>query len=324
MRLLITEFIAGGGMANHPIPEGLKQEGLLMLRSVLSDCMQLDGVDIVTTVDDRFELNVDTIEKVIIRNADEYLLELSRLASQCDAVWVIAPESDRILQIIIEDLTAKNVKLINCDANSISLTSDKRACTDLLRSHNLPVVENFSNQDAIRYQQETVIKHRFGVGGEGLKILQSGVEALTEVGSDKDNWLIQPFESGDSLSLSILCVKGEAEVLSCNKQIFSESNEPKLKMCRVNAMHVTQEFKKLANDIARVLPGLNAYVGVDFIDCNGVFKIVDINPRLTTSYAGLNNVLNINPAKLCLEAALFMTLPENLHRNATISEVAIG
>ncbi len=324
MRLLITEFIAGGGMANHPIPEGLKQEGLLMLQSVLKDCALLDGVDVVTTIDDRLEVNLGAIEKVVIRNADGYSQEISKLAAQCDAVWVIAPESDRILQILIEDLTAKNVRLINCDAKSISLTSDKLACTDLLRSYNLLTVENFSIEDAIRYKQKTVIKHRFGVGGEGLKILQSGAEALTEVGDDIDNWLIQPFESGDSLSLSILCVNGEAEVLSCNKQIFSESDEPRLKMCQVNAVHVTQELKKLANDIASVLPGLNAYVGVDFIDCNGEFKIVDINPRLTTSYAGLKDVLNVNPAKLCLEAALSMTLPDNLRRNAIISEVAIG
>ena len=43
MRLLVAEFITGGGLVNHPLPDGLKQEGLLMLKSVLMDCLKIEG-----------------------------------------------------------------------------------------------------------------------------------------------------------------------------------------------------------------------------------------------------------------------------------------
>ena len=324
MRLLITEFITGGGMANHPIPEGLKQEGLLMLRSVLSDCKKIDGTEIMATVDARFLQDVEFANKVEIHKAEDYLPAIIKLAEQSDITWVIAPESDKILHAIIEKLADCNIKLVNCNAESIQLTSDKLICTQILLENNLPAVENFSSEYAAKYEQKTVIKNRFGVGSEGLKICRSGAEALLEVGDDMKNWLIQPYVAGESLSLSIVCVEGKAEVLSCNRQIFTESNEPKLKMCQVNAIPVTHKHKVLANQIATIFPGMRAYVGVDYIDCDDDIKIVDINPRLTTSYAGLSEVINTNPAQLCLDATLNSALPMNLQRRSDIAEVVIG
>lgn len=324
MRLLITEFITGGGMANHPIPEGLKQEGLLMLNSVLADCELLQDVEIVTTIDSRVTLETDSIKKIVIQGHDDYLRKITKLANQSDATWVIAPESDNILQIFIENLMNNSNKIINCDDESIRITSDKYVCTKLLSDHGISVIENLSASQAAHYNQMTIIKNRCGVGSEGLTICQSGSEALTEIANRAGDWLIQPLVEGDSLSLSMLCANGSAVVLTCNKQNFTNSKEPKLKSCLVNAMPVTQEHIKLAHSITNVLPGLKGYVGVDFINSNGDLKIVDINPRLTTSYVGLKNVLRENPAKLCIDASLYSTLPDDLERNATVSEVVIG
>lgn len=324
MRLLITEFITGGGMANHPIPEGLKQEGLLMLNSVLADCELLEDIEIVTTIDSRVTLDADSIKKIVIQGHDNYLHKITKLANQSDATWVIAPESDNILQIFIENLMNNSNKIINCDDESIRITSDKYVCTELLSDHGISVIDNLSASQAAQYNQMTVIKNRCGVGSEGLTVCQSGSEALTEIANRTGDWLIQPLVEGDSLSLSMLCANGSAVVLTCNKQNFTNTREPKLKSCLVNAMPVTQDHIKLANSITNVLPGLKGYVGVDFINSNGDLKIVDINPRLTTSYAGLKNVLRANPAKLCIDASLNSTLPVDLERNATVSEVVIG
>ena len=324
MRLLITEFVTGGGMANHPIPEGLKQEGRLMLQSVLSDCKKIDGIEIMATVDTRFLQDIDIDNKIEINKVEDYLPTILELAEQNDLVWVIAPESDEILKTIIEKLADSDVELINCNAESIHIASDKLMCTKLLQENNLPAVENFSSEYAAQYAKKAVIKNRFGVGSEGMKICQSGKEALSEVGDDLENWLIQPFVIGENLSMSILCSNGKAEVLSCNKQMFTEGNEPKLKMCQANAISVTHKHKELANQIAKIIPGMKAYVGVDYIDCDGDIKIVDINPRLTTSYVGLSKVINMNPAQLCIDATLNSVLPTDLQRNSKIAEVIIG
>ena len=50
------------------------------------------------------------------------------------------------------------------------------------------------------------------------------------------------------------------------------------------------------------LPGLWGYFGVDLILSGGGPVVVDVNPRLTTSYAGLRPALGINAAGMVLAA----------------------
>jgi predicted ATP-grasp superfamily ATP-dependent carboligase len=57
-----------------------------------------------------------------------------------------------------------------------------------------------------------------------------------------------------------------------------------------------QRYRGLASAIARALPGLWGYVGVDFIETENGPVVVDINPRVTTSYAGLMPALGVNVA----------------------------
>ena len=323
MRLLITEYIVGGGMANDLIPEGLRQEGSLMLSSVIADCEALDHIELVTTIDSRIRINTASTEKIYINEQDEYFDELTKLAHQCDAVWVIAPESDHILYSFIERLGESN-SLVNCDAESIRITSDKLLCTETLSNSGLLTIENLTVNQAEKFEHQTLVKNRYGVGAEGMTIFQSGAEALVEVKQRSGDWLIQPYIEGQSLSLSILCVNGNALVLTCNEQVFTSTNEPRLIKCLVNAIPIDDEINAIAQNIARVIPGLKGYIGVDFIRNNQGSYIVDINPRLTSSYSGLNKILKSNPAMLCIDASLKGTLPVNIERNSIISEVNIG
>jgi predicted ATP-grasp superfamily ATP-dependent carboligase len=91
----------------------------------------------------------------------------------------------------------------------------------------------------------------------------------------------------------------------------------------VNAVAINDELVRLANNIAEVLPGLSGYVGVDLIDDNENYVIVDINPRLTSSYVGLSNILKSNPAELCIGTFMNQCLPENIIRNDKVVEVCL-
>ena len=94
MRLFVTEFITGGGIANDPLPDALKQEGHLMLQAVLGDCSQIDDIELVTTCDSRIKLSAQNVEVHIVENAIDYMQQVKLIAAQCDTTWVIAPESD--------------------------------------------------------------------------------------------------------------------------------------------------------------------------------------------------------------------------------------
>ena len=59
-------------------------------------------------------------------------------------------------------------------------------------------------------------------------------------------------------------------------------------------------FQLLAHRIARALPSLWGYVGVDLINTSAGPVVLEINPRLTTSYCGLGPALGINVAQQVL------------------------
>jgi predicted ATP-grasp superfamily ATP-dependent carboligase len=94
--------------------------------------------------------------------------------------------------------------------------------------------------------------------------------------------------------------------LSCNKQhVSSDSDTFSLKGVTINGMQAyRQRFETLARKVAKMLPDASGYIGVDVIvdAINDKIYVVEINPRLTTSYVGLHEAIGHNPAKIILES----------------------
>ncbi len=66
-----------------------------------------------------------------------------------------------------------------------------------------------------------------------------------------------------------------------------------------------------AEKIVKSFHDLRGYVGVDFVLTEEEPVAIEVNPRLTTSYVGLSQVANFNPAQAILNAVLARKLPEN-------------
>lgn len=60
------------------------------------------------------------------------------------------------------------------------------------------------------------------------------------------------------------------------------------------------------------LPGLRGHVGVDLVAAPDRCVVIEVNPRLTTSYVGLRRVLRANLAELVWRAAVEGGLPGRL------------
>lgn len=167
--------------------------------------------------------------------------------------------------------------------------------------------------------------------------------------SELARYIVQPFQEGLTASISILCKDGLAWVLSCNEQLIeinyeigkisnqdsnlttiqklAELHTPiRYKGSLVNGLfshHVV--FSQLARTLAQAFPDLNGYVGVDVVISGDKIYLVEVNPRITTSYIALHESLNINPAKLILDlaeqrAATFK-LPENMAANKVLINI---
>ena len=84
------------------------------------------------------------------------------------------------------------------------------------------------------------------------------------------------------------------------------------------------EFVEFSNSLIKALPGLRGYVGVDILISKDEVLLVEVNPRLTTSYAGLRLALGVNPAGLVLQTFVAQKLPEFSVSQETSITVDIG
>jgi predicted ATP-grasp superfamily ATP-dependent carboligase len=91
----------------------------------------------------------------------------------------------------------------------------------------------------------------------------------------------------------------------------------------VNALPDEWNFAGLAGRLAATIPGLWGYVGVDLVLTREGPVILEINPRLTTSYCGLGRALGINTAAMVLSLLGRDTGTEDLPLRTTGTTVEI-
>jgi len=126
---------------------------------------------------------------------------------------------------------------------------------------------------------------------------------------------VQEVISGVPASVTVLCNGKEALPLSLNlQQVTLESVEGTSRYDGgvVPFDHTLRnEAFSASKRLVESFGNLRGYVGVDFVlSTRGAF-VVEINPRLTTSYVGLRKVVKLNMAEALFQAACRSKLTEN-------------
>jgi predicted ATP-grasp superfamily ATP-dependent carboligase len=299
LKVFVCEFITGGGLYNAPLPPSLAREGDAMLGALLADLLQLPDVEITTTRDPRLPM-LELPVKVEI--AQENIWEhWSRGIAEADAVWPIAPESGGMLERI--SAMAADCKLLGCSPEAVRLAASKWATARCLEKAGIAVVSTWR---ASEFKPETgrfIAKPDDGVGCEGSKVFDSAARLLDWMQEKNSTYVIQPWLAGEAASLSMICRNGRAQLLSCNRQLIEVSDgEIHYRGSQLNgfAQH-WPAFEQLAAQVAAAIPELAGYVGVDVMIDQGRLTVLEINPRLTTSYTGLHQATGLNPAGLVLD-----------------------
>jgi predicted ATP-grasp superfamily ATP-dependent carboligase len=84
------------------------------------------------------------------------------------------------------------------------------------------------------------------------------------------------------------------------------------------------DAERLAAAVATAMPGLWGYAGIDFLQTGTGPVVLEVNPRLTTSYVGLRAALGINVAARVLDLWMTGELPSgDLPRGKTV-QVLVG
>ena len=317
MRLFICEFITGGGLHDQELPENLIREGSMMLEALLKDLLELGITDIITTRDVRLGSLLLPVEIVAIEE-DIYPVWESCM-NDADAVLIIAPENDDILFNLTEMAERADCFFLGCSSASVKSASSKLKTANLLYKNNISCIETTQLKDNIIpvSQSGWIIKPDDGVGAEDCYFCADKKEFDKLIDSISiERFIIQEYLAGKPASISMICYQGNAQLLACNKQIFSfdpciSGRKGVLKELVVNGLiEQWALFNTIAQNIAKADKGLLGYVGVDLIVTESGAVVVEINPRLTTSYIGLRRSLSLNPAELILSIWQNGTMPE--------------
>ena len=304
MEIFLCEFITGGGLHQVPLPDGLAHEGEIMRRALIHDMHGSGITNIVTTSD--YRLARDTDEKRIIGEHDNVWDVWRTIMQKVDAVWPIAPETGGALLRLTELAIDSGCMLYNSMPEGVELTASKYKTYQHLVGHQIPAIETVTVGEPIPDSGDGwILKPDDGVGGENChyfskrKALEEGIAAL----DSKDNYIVQPFTRGTPASLSLLCHQQYGKLIACNRQQFVFHNSQGcLEGIIVNGLSEHWALMEpVAEAIILAVPRLAGYVGVDLVLTESGPLIVEINPRLTTSYVGLGRSLGMNPVAMIMD-----------------------
>ncbi|MBE0468860.1 MAG: ATP-grasp domain-containing protein [Methyloprofundus sp.] len=328
MRLLVFEFITGGGFINQPLPQSLLQEGYLMRKALLDDLCLLNDLEILVLQDERVafasEINNDYLNYLTIREGMDVRQLLSEQSSLYDTVWLIAPETEGMLTWWTQFFNQQGKQLCLSGQQAIDLCQDKLATSEHLQKAGIACVPSFLfDLNAVIEPGSWVLKANNSVGCDEVYLLQEErhwPKVLARL-MPAHYYILQPYVAGKVLSLSCLFYQGQAFFICCNEQkMHIEHQQFVLSACRVNVQTENfQQYQQLCQSIATAIPQLFGYIGIDFIETEaGENLVLEINPRLTSSYAGINKATGLNIAELVLAMLDHKTPILNKTKNQSI------
>ena len=327
MKILVFEYITGGGFNKQKLPDSLKNEGCLMLQALLDSLrFQVNHKDlsIMVMLDYRFKglINTDGFESIIIKREQNSHEEFVRLAQECDAVWPIAPESDGVLQHVCQAVEQLGKRLLSSSSDGVTLTGNKFKTYERLKEYPIATVPTRlftradSHPEALNMAHELaelcslnsidkidqwVVKPVDGVGCTDNYIL-TDQQDFVQMYSRQGRYIIQPHLLGKKTSLSCLFKEGIGWLLCVNLQKFNIINQQyQLSEIIVNCNVDLSRYQDLVKSIAQAFTELWGYVGIDLIETTEQIFVLEINPRLTTSFVGINEALGINVAENVLQ-----------------------
>jgi len=336
-KILIVEFASGGGFNKVKIPISLFCEGYGMLRSIILDFKSLN-FEISTMLDYRiFNLSnfLPVDEFSITSNKDNFFKKFKTHVKECKYIFIIAPESSNILYNLTKIAKKSNNILLSTNLEGIRLGMSKLKTSYFFKDNNalspktylIPTRKKRLDIDFIIHKfnilkKPMVIKPVDGVGAESIYYFENLYQIKHFLHEFKHKfefgrrYIIQEFIEGKDLSASLIGVPFTKDsqirnplLLSINSQNVDIKNLGR-ESEYYGGYTPLENYQEVENDLKLTLEKIDfsevsGYFGTDFIRTNdSKVYYIEINPRLTTSYIGLRNVINQNPARLILESKL--------------------
>lgn len=275
-----------------------------------------------------------------IRNwCGKFSQELTGVALHPRAILMIAPECDGILDSLLTtaetardlqpvDRTHATTLVLNLDAARSRVFADKLATCEWLHQRNLPtiptrpigrlaahtlvrsVVDRDQSIPGHIAVSKMILKPRYGVGSDDVRLVSIPETQLPpECEDDHDSDLIlQPYISGTACSVGFIG-GGQDRLTTILKPAIQYIVETPGRLAyrggKIPADEaVSRAIDSVAVRLSTAIGQFSGYLGADLIvnpDAHEPVTIVEINPRLCTSYVGYRVLASENLAVRLLQ-----------------------
>lgn len=328
MRIFISEYLTCGAWGEEEMPASLLKEGTSMLSAISWDFAQNSDYRVTMTWDQRLGdcppgvAEMANIDVYPVKNTEEESQAFDELCRAAEVALIIAPEFQDLLAQRCQRVRELGTTSLNCSASAIRQCGDKLELARKLEALGVPTIPTQELRDPAQFPTQelkfpVVVKPRDGAGSQNTFLISSAAEWRDRwriMGQNENtraaDWIVQPYIPGHALSIAgivgnpawsedrwmELFPLAEQEIAKDGRFGFLGGSVP-------GPFGFQHEATQLARAITQHLPGLVGYVGWDFLVPRTnpeELLLVEINPRLTTSYLGYRELADQNLAEYIL------------------------
>lgn len=267
-----------------------------MRRTLVEDLAISRRFEVVTTLDpSHSRLSQDLPARLLTIGPGEERGTLERLAKEMDAVLLIAPETGGVLAERVGWIEGAGGRSLGCSQSAINLSGDKLALAEFLTAKGIPCIPTRRFDPARGLDAEAswpiVLKPIDGAGSVDAIVVDSPAK-LPAWTRTREDLILQPLMPGTPLAATYIVRPGGV-----------------IQAVGVARQRIERRFGRLtykggtvpisphpADDVLRralaAVPGMLGWIGVDYLwdETSGNLVLVEINPRLTTSYVGFRRL----------------------------------
>ena len=312
MHFFLYEWITGGGLVEDhgKLPAALLAEGSAMIRALAADFSAIPDSQVTILQDARLtDLPAASCEVLDIHSSSDLRHEFDRLAAAADWSLVIAPEFDDILRTNVAGVLDAGGRSLNASDHFIATAADKHKTAELLRSAGIAAPPG-----RVLAADEETLPADFPYPGVLKPVNGAGSQHTLLVASAQDEpppypWprRLEKFFPGRAASVGVLCGHGARHALPpCWQHQSTDGRFTYRGGSVIRERSLSDRAAQLATRAVAAMPAAAGYVGVDLVlgeAADGSEDVVvEVNPRVTTSYVGVRATVTENLALQMLNA----------------------
>ena len=281
-KLILLEYFTSQSSILKNRDKEIFREALNLANSIIRNFIKSRDIEKIYVIRNK---NLKTIEsekvKTYFTNPEISYTDILNRFKKKSEVIIIAPETNNLSSKIYSHVS-QNHKVLGSNISSLNIFSSKTKMLMKLRRLNLPIVENYNLN--LNYKGKIICKPDTSAGSANTFVTNKNNY------EKKKGYLVQKFYNGKKGSFLMLCKNGKSKVICCNEQLLNLKKEKIQQVgCIMGGLEKHRnEIEIIANRISKNFKGLFGIVGVDIVIENKKWLIIEINPRFTSAYSGLN------------------------------------